>query len=223
MSMTRSLIGVAISLFAFVAITATASAKFVGTKTTGKVTGGQAVLTLANGKAMPNVKCTTSNGTYIIQKEGSKQEPVLEGNHLQLILKLEGKPKANTKLGACDLNFVESGTVEAEVKQPVELQIQQTLGATTKLLVKLDQDVSIGIVGAACKIFIPSKSNQNLGKTSIANSEKNILEIKLELVGDITTEAIGAGCAAGGLSDSATGSFNLEPPEVFIAEGVKEV
>jgi hypothetical protein len=222
MSRTRILIGLAVSLCAFAAITATASAKFVGSKSTGTVTGGQGVLTLAQGKAFPNVKCTTSNGTYIIQKEDTKQEPVLEGNHLQLILKFEGKPKGKVATGNCDANVSETTTLEAEVKKPVELQIQQTIGATTKLLGKLDQDANITIVGAVCKIFIPSKSNQNLGKTSIANSGAN-LKVVPELVGDITTEAIGAGCAAGGLTNSTTGSLNLEPGQTLVAEGVKEV
>jgi hypothetical protein len=222
MSRTRILIGLAVSLCAFAAITATASATFVGTKATGPVKGGQGDLTLANGKNFPNVKCLTSNGTYIIQKEDTKQEPVLEGNHLQLILNFEGKPKGKTTTGNCDDNVSETTTLEGQFKTPVELQIQQTVGATTKLLLKMDKDANLTIVGAVCKIFYPSKSNQNLGKISIANSGAN-LKVAPELVGDITTEAIGAGCAAGGLTNSTTGSLSLESGQTLVAEDVKEV
>jgi hypothetical protein len=215
---------VALGICSFTVVTSTASAIFKGSTTTGKGKGGQGVLTLENGKAFPNYKCTTGNGRWTIQKADTKQEPVLEGGHLLALVKQEGKPKGKTTTGNCDANVSEETTLEAEVKIPQEIQLQQlTKGATTNLVGKLNQDSNLTVVGAACKLFWPSKSNQNLGKFTIENTESKNLSIKPEVVGKITMEAIGAGCAAAGLKNSTTGSMNLEPGQTAIAEGVIEI
>jgi hypothetical protein len=208
MNKAKILVGLAMSLCALAVIVAPASAWFESTNGTpkGPSTGKGVILKVA--PASGEVECNADHDTWTIQAI-TKQEATKIGGHQQLEARFEGKPKAATTTGNCDVR-VGGATLEGTVSKNANLQVEQPVkGVTTGLKGKLENNVSIIIVGGSCTINIFSKSNQNIGKVSVTKSGLKNIKLTPELNETVTSETVGAGCELAGLKGGKLGSLTL--------------
>jgi hypothetical protein len=166
------------------------------------------------------VECLTSSFKFTIEKTDIFQGEEHSGGHWTLKITLFGSPRRGSKNGPCDLR-AGATTLEAEIP-PIEWQLRQpTKGVNSGLTAKVSNDYKIVVLGGACELFMPSKSNQELGKASIENVGSN-LSLKPEFTG-ITSEAKGAGCALAGIKNGTNGGMLLSKGGKLVGEGVKAI
>ena len=199
MTRIKALSGIVVlaGMFAIMAIPARANFE---SNPAGKVTGKFPIRggSLVAGGA--TLECSEARGDWTIQstskKDGTKQDPVLNGPHLGLSIEVWLK-----------CTVLVAGIKTSATVTPCEIQLEQAAKALTATASVL-KDCTI--TTTSCAITVGASTNKRLSKVVLENLGSDV-RAKTELTGVKTT--VTAGCSALGITAATNGVWTL--PEIL--------